>query len=496
MKLTLGTHRTFLAVAFAALAIMAGAVGAAGAAGNSELNWSSDDAPNGQLYAPEWQVSAYNISEMDGLAYYDDNGDIASPAAHLNNSLNNSYKWAATDIDDDALRQFPRKDVESDNSVTWRNAGTWTSTNVTVTATSTNTGVEALSLATNGSMATGNVATATYDNFSVSSDPEKRVAQVVFDVTTLDSGTHGEVRFVDADGTYKAFKVNASADTSADDVLANATGDGYVSQERLNNVATQSGAGDSSFDGIEKVVVHVEDGDLNMDVTGLDAERKSTIAFGERMEDTDGDGTMETVTVEDITEPGAQTYSSIDAGLDSAFNDATIHDLVFRGVIFDAAHAPGENVKVTIEEQDDYASYPQHAETYQRLKAPAAIDVSYPQGITFRIQQTFVSDRYVTLEFATGTGDADWSDISSWTDRSDRLGSDGDWVVLSSSVNAGETADAHVDLLVTDDEASALMPSTDGGGGGGAQSGGLSALPIVGGLFAVIAGLLRKMGLA
>ncbi|MFC7047282.1 hypothetical protein ACFQH6_19405 [Halobacteriaceae archaeon GCM10025711] len=486
-----------LAVLMAVLMVMAPTA----AAQNTAMNWGSDNAIHTQLYEERLDVAAHDRAEMSSLTqYYDDSGDVTELPATLNESINNSAAVRADRIEDDDLGIFPRKDNEANNTASATDASEWTtgganSSKVSVSQAdgSTASGVTAIQVATDGTMAAGDEAYGSYSNFSITTDAEKRLPYVIVNVNTLDSATGGTVEFVDADGDKKVAHINSSKTASDADVVANATGSGYLWQERLADLATDGSAGDGTFDGIEEIRVSAVDGDLDVTITGLDAERKSELVLGETLEDTDDDDDLETVTITEVYTAGEVDLNGL-SGMDALFSDAVIHDLGVKGVVYDAEDLKSEDVEVTIEEQDQYGSYPQHVEVYYRLEVPAAIDLTHT-GLELRQEQSFVDERYATIEYVEGASDTAFSDIDSWTDLSGSLGDVGDTLSLDSTVQAGITYVVHEDILINDDEASDLADTGGAASGGAAGQSGITSWPVIGALFVAILGVLKRFGI-
>lgn len=492
-----GLTRGAGALIIAALLVLS--VVAAGAASNNAANWSSSSAPDVEIVEDSVTIKSHDRAEMSSLLDYEnDDGNVDTLPARLNDSVNNSVGVHYARIDDDSFTQFPRKSDETNNSASWADETEWTTTGTNATKISvtdadgsTAANVDALKFATDGTMGTGDDAAAEYTNLSITSDAEKRVARLVFNVDTLDAGAELTVEFVDADGDTKVIAVNASADASRTDVAANTTGTSFVYQTRLADLATD-GTGDGSFDAIETVRVQVVDADATVTVTYMDGDPKSAISMGEKLEDTDSDSALETTTIEQKTSSGEQRLESL-AGMGTWADDAIVNDLEVYGLIYEPQHLASEDVIVEFDPgfQEDY-NYPHGSATYLRFTVPAQIDVVH-HGLELRLgEQAYVSDRYVNLDVAEGTGSTDLKDVESWSDKTGSLVSKGDTASLDTTVPTGENVDVRVKLLQKDSEFANYKPDT-GGSDGGAKGGGLSSLPLIGGVIAVLLAWLGRI---
>jgi len=146
-------------------------------------------------------------------------------------------------------------------------------------STTTAPGVDALNYA--GSASSDS---ATYSNFTVE-DGEKGYLTIAADINSA-SGTP-TLQLTDGDGDYVEVTLyDATGDASNDTLLANSTGEGMVLQEQVGDLTVQGG-GDGTFDSTEEITVS---GDIDADVSVLDAERTRDLAFGERLVETDDGG--------------------------------------------------------------------------------------------------------------------------------------------------------------------------------------------------------------
>jgi len=158
-------------------------------------------------------------------------------------------------------------------------------------------------------------------NVSVA-DGEKSYITLAADINSA-AGTP-TLQLTDGDGDYVEVTLyDSTADAENDSVLANSTGEGMVLQHQVGDLEVQ-GTGDGTFGSTEEITVN---GEIDADVSVLDAERTRALDFGEKLVEND-DGEFETVT---ITEPhGTYSVATMD-GFDEVMSDAT-----FYGVTVDA----------------------------------------------------------------------------------------------------------------------------------------------------------------
>jgi hypothetical protein len=285
----------------------------------------------------------------------------------------------------------------------------------------------------------------------------------VLNVDSLDNGAVVEVRAVESDGDYKAAQINASASASADDVISTGTGNGYVFQERLSDLATQ-GSGDGSLAAIDQIEVVVEDANAQVTITGLDVERKDMFDVGEVRRDTDNDGTVESTTIQEENSGGTVELTAVDS-MDALFDDAVIHDFAVQELRYEFADlTDSDDYQVEWSSADEY-NYPHKLEIHGRLSIPAAIDLTH-SGLSFEDSQNQVSSRYATVEVAEGVGSQEFSNISSWTSKKDLYTSKGTNVTLDSTVQVDTEYAFHGVYLFQDGERDDVEPSQNAGGGG------------------------------
>ncbi|PSQ06649.1 hypothetical protein BRC92_00320 [Halobacteriales archaeon QS_4_69_31] len=455
------------------MATLVAITGPAAAAGPA-LDFTNDKTPNPMLVEDTLTVAEHDRGAMSGpLEYYDDGGAVATLPAEVNTSQTTPVGLRFDKIDGEAYRLFPRVDGESDNGATWTDTAQWSknsgaSSSVSIADADADS-VQKVSV--DATVATGETATATFgSNVSITQDPNKRVLTFVGNVDTLASGSSVEVRVVDGDGDYRNATIEAGAVASANDVIANATGNGYVFQQRVSDLPLTT-AGDGTFDGIQQINVVASENDAKVTIAGLDVDRKSTIELAEIERDTDGDSSLETTTITDYYEGGVAGVTSLDT-LGAWADSASIMDLEVYDVSYQFSDLTDESeYSVNFSDADDY-SYPQKLELYADLEVPSAIDLSHGT-LTLEYYQGLVSDRYVTLEIASVDSSAEFGNVSdaSYSDKSGSLSGQGTTAELVASASADTTYRVHMVALLQTEEVEGMQGDgpagpTDSSGGG------------------------------
>jgi len=492
------------AIALIALLVLS-AVGP-GLVAAATLNFSADKAPLRYIEEDSVTIAEHDMADMSkALEYEDDDGEVATLPAEVNATKKAPIGVSVEKIDDLDYRTFPRISDESGNSVNWTVGSEWTTSSsasgsMSVSETNPAGTAEALTFtATAGASDHGN---ATYSNFTVDTDATKRVGQVGMNVDSLAAGSNVTVRFQESDGDYVALEVNQSADADADGVIANATGEGWVEQQRLgsSNMSVE-GTGDGTLSSIDKVVVHVTGGDATVEIFWLDGERKGEVELGTHYTDSDDDDTLreETETLTDKNFAGEVRMASLDE-LGSVFDTATLFDKTVYDVQYRAEHVPADDRSISYTDASDYPSYAEILEGHYRITVPTAIDLTHG-SLSLVAEQRVPESRYITTEYAIDTGstsfeNASYTAFSGW-------GSVDDKHTVSNSVSAGDKVIWHDEILYTETELEALKSSGAAGGPVGSGSGGifggllsfLGTLPgmIVGGVVGFL-GLRRIFG--
>jgi hypothetical protein len=436
MKLT---TRSILVVVVS-LALIASASGAAVAA-NSEYNYSADAAHNPYIEA-DTTIENYDMG-WDGLKYEDDSGELADLPAELNESVDNPYEFVPTDVNFTDRDEFPhdKDEVSALTASEW--SGTATASDVT---TAPNVDAVEIDLAGSDEMS--------FSNFSITSDEQKRYLTMFVDVSELNSGAVVEIRAVDDDGDYYAATINPSADPSAEDVVANATGEGYVFQRQVGAMTLQT-AGDGTFDNIQKVEVNETGGSAaTIQISALNLDKTSPYQLGTKLEDTDDDDELEDVEIEEVTSAGTIAIESLDT-MGATFDSATIKGLTVPAK-FTAEQLPDDDADVAYESADNYPNFDTMVTGEWRISLPDAYDLSFANA-ELKDVQALPSQRYVSMRYAEGVGDTDFSDIDSWAAVEDSYDSQDADVTLDQTIQPGTEIALQFEYLATSDEVDSLQ---------------------------------------
>jgi len=285
--------------------------------------------------------------------------------------------------------------------------------------------------------------------------------------------------------------IDPSANTETNSsVIANATGSGIVYQTQLGDLSTL-GTGDGSFDGIDSVDVEVADGNADVTFAAINLEKMRPWVFGEQKVDTDSDGDLETETIEEPS--GYYPVTGLET-LGDDFSGAQAHDIRFPVgySASDLSDSDDAEINITETPEGKYPDYQFQVDAYYRLSLPQQYDLSH-SGVSLTDTQSMPSSRYVTVEYAEGVSDTDWSDISSWTDVTGSYAAEGSNITLDSTVQPGSEYAVHYQYVVTDSNKKTMKASGLGGLGGGGKedSGG-----IFGSILAVVASILSVLGLS
>ncbi len=455
----------------------------------TELNYDASTVHNPEIDATVTK-DVHRVGEWTPVEYEGNSGTVRTLNASLNQSQANPVAVVATDINASDFGEFPRKN-EEDNTASALDASEWTksgsaSGKLTISDTTTAPNVDAVQVATS-SMTSGDTAVAEYANFSIDSDEDKRFGQFAVDVNTLDASTHAEVRVVDSDGDYKAFVIDPDNETDSANVLANSTGEGFVSQRQLGKMTTTSVSGsDGTFDNVAAVHVNVAEGDLDASFALVNVEKMGRYSFGEQAYDEDDDGEKDETRT--IYEPSGQYSITGYDSLKSSFAGAEVHNTE-QVVSFHASNLTEEmDAHVEFSTAGDYPDFAFIADVYYRLELPSAYDLSYSNAeLTDTVN--LPSGRYQSVEVADGVGDSNFSDISSWSSVKSNYATQGANVTLDSTIQPGQQIAVHYEYPVTEDE-QGNMKASGGFGGQFSQDGGgggwLSGIPLIGSLASIV----------
>lgn len=471
--------------------VAAPAFGATVMTGPDAINESADSGHN--PYIETDVTKAVHEADWSIQRYENDQGELDSLAADVNDSRTNPYDITFSDIEADAFGDFPRNNDTVDtvlNARWWTEDESSTAGSGTITNVTTAPNTDALEVATSGQTATDTYQ-ATFDSVDITSDAEKRYLQAVFDVDTLDTDAEVNLFVNDSDGDYVNATIHDSNDASTGATMANSTGEGYVFQRQIGAMQV-SGTGDGTINEIQEIAVHISEADADVDFAAINVEKLGEWDFGEMRMDEDGDGDNETVTVREVNESGPTSLMSLDS-MGPAFSSATYHDVTVEMQFWSSdqpTESDYERWNVSYSNASSFPSYDKMLEDNRRLSVPSAYDLSYA-NTELKDHVAVPSSRYQTVEYATTVGETNFSDIS-WTSATSSYDSLGDNVTLASGFGTDEVA-LEYEYPVTSAEYDNLM-STGGGAAPMEESdgGGLGSLPIIGGL---IGGLLALFGL-
>lgn len=460
-------------------------------AATGSLNYDSGEAPN-PYYVTNVTIADYQVDWGDDPRYEDDSGNVQDYPAVVNKSEDvadigtgtvNPFAFLATDINESDFSEFPRKNDETgNNDASALDASEWTTSGASVSDTTTAPGVTALQYS--GSATTDS---ATYANFSVTSDVDKRYVQIAADLSSA-SGT-STLTLNDSDGDYVEITVfDSSANTASKDVLANSTGEGKLLQVQVGKLTVQ-GTGDGTMQEIQEISVR---NDVTADIALLNVEKLSPYDFGTERLDTDDDDSFETEQVTNAT--GEIRIHSLET-MDAAFDDAEVRDLTIP-VNSRASDYDQSIHSIDFESADQYPSYDRVLNATFRMELPEAYDLSY-QDTKLRLDQNWPEGRYVVAEYAEGVGDdTEIEDIdeNQYSSFSSSLSGEGNDFAIDGTITPGDDNLVHLKLTLTSSEVNAMQASGGGGGlfggGGGGILGFFMTLPgiLVGGVGALVAG--------
>lgn len=449
----------------------------------------NDGAPNPYLDSTV-EKSSHDMAEHSVTEYEGDSGDTQSLDAKINPNSDNPISFTATDIDFDA-GQFPVKTDESNNEFSTLDGSEWTvGTQVAASDAKPAEGVAAVNIATDGTMTSGDVASATYSNFSITNDENKKYITLIADINQLDSGATVNLNVVDADGDSKVIRVDPSADQFSEDVVATSTGDGAVFQAQLGELSTVTG-GDGTFDDIEEIRVTATDADADITFTHLSVDRTKPIQFGETSYDSDGDGeTDATQQLENVPAGQPVMITSLDT-MGAEFDAAVINNLNVD-LRFGAEHLPDDDVRTDATETDQYPGYDYVVDFEYRLNLPTAYDLSH-SNTELATETQHPGERYLTVEYAEGVGDTEFDSIDYNNDVTAQFGAEGQTVSLDSLVAPGDEIAVHTELKLTASEWESMQSDSSAVGPVGGGDGGLGSIPLIGGILVVLTGVYAKI---
>ena len=476
-------------------------------AGGDALDWSSAYVQNpyieeGALVRARHRMQ-WGTDDEALRAYEDDNGDKSMLPGYVpRDDTENVLTVRADKFDFPAATKFPRGetydgdgDGTADEEVTALDATHWTgtnSTNGTVSISDADLDVNNALTVSSSSVPSGETVTATFSDVSIADSPSKRFLQFVINVSTLESGATVEVVVIDDDGDEKVASASPGADTTTASVFADATGDGYVLQQRLADLPTVAN-GDGAFDSIDSVEVRISNANATVTLTALDVEAKSRWLFGSYLanEGTDSEERVKRY------EPGSGMFTV--TGLDTlgdglGHEDAVIHDVEqpFRYTL----EASSYDYEHRFREATDYPGFSWLFEQRGKFEVPTAIELTH-SGLTMYDMAAVPANRYKEVWTASGIEDTAFDDLDDDTDKTyhgSSYDSEGKEVTLISSPTGATVYGYGASVLATDDNKSGAMAAPSGGGAAPAeQSGDGGTVLMFGGITATIGAVIAKL---
>lgn len=443
------------------------------------------DAPNPQ-FNTEVTKDKHSIADMSPTEYENDQGEIEELNAQVDSDADNPYSFFASHVELAELGSFPA----DKDGVGVLDAAEWNSgSNATVSNVETANNVEAVNIATSN-VVSGDSTHATFDNFTVTSDEDKRYLTISGDVNSIESGAQIEVMIIDADGDLKSVFIDPAKSYSDADVAATQTGDGFLFQAQLGELETRTGG---TFNDIDQVQVSVRDANADISLNAVTLENTKPYVYGQESYE-DADGNTQT---RDVTErnAGVQVQTTSLDELGAQFDTAVIHGLDIN-MQFSAEDLDEGDVKSEYSEAESYPAYDQVANIEYRLTLPTAYDLTH-SSVTLEETTDWPGDRYSSVEYIENVdADADWStyDYSeNGVDVTDSYGSQGSTVTLDDTVQPGQTFAVSYELLLTDDEADAMQGDDDSAGGPMGPESGIGNLPVIGAIAGLVAVLVGRV---
>jgi hypothetical protein len=140
---------------------------------------------------------------------------------------------------------------------------------------------------------------------------------------------------------------------------------------------------------------------------------------------------------------------------------------------------------------DQYANYESHFEGDFRFQLPEQYDLSYA-NLALEDTQSLPDGRYVSVEYAEGTGDTDFADIESWSSISSSYSSIDSEITVDDTIQPGTAMVLSYDYVVTPEEKKSLQ-NTGSVMGPTSQSSGLFG-GFFGSLWGKLTGLVGGLG--
>ena len=403
----------------------------------------------------------------------------------------NPVRVRADLIDIDDYRRFPAdltttnsNDEEVDasalDSVFWTTDVSGSSGSMSVTEDE-----DALNVATSG-QTTGDVATASFTDFTIGDGEQRRVLQLVANVNQLAADAVVTVSVVDAASNSVSAVIDSSADAAAASTIATAQGSGIIYQQQLGELT-----GGESLDTIEAVHIEVSDADADVTFHGFNLESASRWQFGQR-EQTDADNELITETVYEQTGWFGITDLSTLYSTDR-FANAVLEKVEYDAE-FRASELPSEYVQYTFEDSGR-SDFDRRMRYVYNFEFPSAYSLDIQLGTWYdEVVFKYPADRYMAVEAATGLTEQvglDSTDDVEWTSRtSSYVGAgEGENVSLSSTPTVDGVMAVKGDVLYRSKEEQEAT-AVGGMGPTGREGGFLSQL------FGPLGAVLSAIGLA
>lgn len=501
------TRRRFVQTAAVATAAAATA-GTVSAQESDVPNYASDLVQSPRLEATT-TIAAHTADMEDVREYINDNGELDSLAndgavvadREESDAPHNPVTLRADKFNAYEYREFPRgetfdedgdgdadTDLNAVDAQHWATDTSGTAGSLTVETVEAANGENALHVTT-ASQTSGDVALATFTDFEITSGVDRKMAQLVANIKSLDSGCVTEVRIKDSAGNVITLVIDSSADSGAITTIATATATGLVYQEQIGEFTT-------SLDDIVELEIAVKDANIDLVLPAINLDKESEWEFGTQ-EFTNSDDELDSKTLK--TPSGTFSITGL-SSLPSVWTNAGIMD-VQVDVEFRTEQLPSSQQKYRWADASRY-DYANRLETLLGFELPTAYDLSY-SSTSLRDEVLFPDSRYLTGEYATGQSEMPtWDDVDdgnvSWTDQTGTYenASVDDNITLTSSVSAGNLAVVHLDVQMSDDERDSATASGGGAGGGPTSSSGGLFSGVKGLAVSAVVGLLGYFGLS
>lgn len=499
-------RRAFLAAAAATAATASGAGGVSAQETTGELNFGSDFVQDPWIEGTTTvaEVDRESMGELDFVADDGTESSLAEMGGVLaprdeEDQPHNPIRLRGDLIHSNEYTSFPRdetftnaddeeEDLNAVDATHWTVDESGTTGSLTLNTVTSDPDGDALEVqAVN---ADGDIGTATFTDFEISSGEMRKYLQLVVNVRDLPSAT--TVTFVvrDSDGDERTARIDSAADRSEDGVVANEVADGVVFQTQVGDLN-----GSAEMNTIEEFEIQVENGDVDLLLSAINLERESRWEYGTQ-EYLNSDEEVDTQT---MYEPAGQfAITSLDT-LGSRFDSATLGDVEYD-VHYYARELPSENINFEFSDAERYDQEYRFEAVYN-FEIETHYDLGH-QLDRLADEQLYPSSRYLATEIVTDQDeqvaledveDLDWTDVSTEYD-----GSIGDEGELSTALSAGTVDAVHFDILVKEDERED-MEAVAAAGPTGKSSGGIfdwiTTLPgmIVAGLSSY--GIVRYLGI-